>query len=73
MINKNSQKGNQKELEYLLLSGRCPYCFSKQVKYHEFSANLKFGFNCLDCKWKSQYEFADFLEVSRYWTKFKRY
>lgn len=60
-------KDNQEELEFLVLQGCCPYCLSNQVRYREFLANLKFGFKCSTCNWRSQYTFQDFVKFSQYW------
>lgn len=56
-----------KELKTLIVVGVCPCCRSVKIKYSEYITNRTFGFKCLNCGWKSQYNSTDLKEASVNW------
>ncbi len=65
MIDK--QQETAKELRKLILRGTCPYCASVRIKYREYLTNQTFGFHCLSCDWKSQYNLSELKQASEKW------
>ena len=57
----------EKELKMLILRGNCPNCNSERIKYREYITNLTFGFECLNCGWKSQYNLTELKQASVNW------